>query len=132
MQDRPSAIVLIEAIQDLIIKEILPEIKNNEALSYKTLISWNMLGVILREIKFGEKLINSEIQEISEFLKTKTDLENKTYTEKLEIAKNLNKDLVKFISENKISNENEFVWNMVKKQVKEKLEISNPRYNSSE
>jgi hypothetical protein len=132
MQDRPSAQILLEAIQDLIIKEILPEIKNNEALSYKTLVSWNMLGIISREIKLGENFLNKEIQEISELLKSNVKLENQTYLEKLEIAKKLNQDLASFITSEKISVENEKVWNLVKKQVKEKLEISNPRYNSSE
>lgn len=132
MQDRPSAQILLEAIQDLIIKEILPEIKNNEALSYKTLVSWNMLRIISREIKLGENFLNKEIQEISELLKSNVKLENQTYLEKLEIAKKLNQDLASFITSEKISVENEKVWNLVKKQVKEKLEISNPRYNSSE
>ncbi len=130
MQDRPSAEILIEAIQDLIIKEILPEIRNNEALSYKTLVCWNMLGVINREIKFGEELINSEIKEISEFLKTKTDFQNITYLKKLEIAKNLNQELAKFINQNKSSVEDKEVWNLVKKNLKEKIDISNPRFNS--
>ena len=53
MQDRPDANTLLEAIQDLIIKEILPAIKDNDGLSYKTLVSWNMLGVIGRELKYG-------------------------------------------------------------------------------
>ena len=72
MQDRPDANVLLEAIQDLIIKEILPALKDNDALSYKTLVSWNMLGVIGREIKYGEIFLDKEIERVSNFLREKS------------------------------------------------------------
>ncbi|HNI89886.1 MAG TPA: hypothetical protein PKX55_17165, partial [Leptospiraceae bacterium] len=69
MQDRPDANALLEAIQDLLIKEVMPAIKDNDGLSYKTLVSWNMLGVIGRELKYGEIYLDNEISRISNFLR---------------------------------------------------------------
>lgn len=44
MQDKPTSADLLEAIQDFLMKEVLPQFKDKELLSYKTLVSWNMLG----------------------------------------------------------------------------------------
>lgn len=132
MQDSPNINILLEAIQDLLMKEILPAIKDNEGLAYKTLVSWNMLGVISREVKMGEVFLNSEIQSIAEFLKIDRSIENRTYLEKMEICRDSNQKLNVSIIENKSSVENTEVWNLVKKSLKEKLEISNPRYNNSD
>jgi len=57
MQDRPDAPALLEAIGDFLMKEVLPAVKDSDSLSYKTLVSWNMLGVIAREFKDGERLL---------------------------------------------------------------------------
>ena len=46
MQDRPDSTILLEAIQDFLMKDIMPFVKESDILCYKTLVSWNMLGVI--------------------------------------------------------------------------------------
>jgi hypothetical protein len=132
MQDSPNINILLEAIQDLLIKEILPVIKDNEGLAYKTLVSWNMLGVISREVKMGEGFLNSEIESIAAYLKENVSINSQTYAEKVDLCRNLNQKLNESILKNKSSINNTEVWNLVKKTLKEKLEISNPRYNTSD
>ncbi len=132
MQDNPNINILLEAIQDLLMKEILPAIKDNEGLAYKTLVSWNMLGVISREVKMGEVFLNSEIQSIAAYLKENVSINNQTYAEKMDLCRNLNQKLNESILKNKSSIENLEVWNLVKNSLKEKLEISNPRYNTGD
>ena len=123
MQDRPDANTLLEAIQDLIIKEILPAIKDNDGLSYKTLVSWNMLGVIGRELKYGEIFLDKEIKRVSDFLR-----ENSIAF----INTDLNEKLTDYIRKKKIANENSELWNLVKESLNEKLRISNPRFGTGE
>lgn len=64
MQDKPTSADLLEAIQDFLMKEILPQFKDKEFLSYKTLVSWNMLGVVSREIRSGEELLDKELSRL--------------------------------------------------------------------
>ncbi|MCE9500914.1 MAG: DUF6285 domain-containing protein [Leptospira sp.] len=131
MQDRPDANILLEAIQDFLIKEVMPEVRGNDLLSYKTLVSWNMLGVISREFKSGEALLNKEIGRLVGFFQDdKISGAANTYQEKLQLCRQLNENLSQEIRQKKISVENREVWNLVRDSVKEKLEISNPRYSS--
>jgi hypothetical protein len=138
MQDRPDANVLLEAIQDLIIKEILPALKDNDALSYKTLVSWNMLGVIGREIKYGEIFLDKEIERVSNFLRENsisfvtTDTEEKNYLAKMELCLSLNEKLTDYIRRKKIANEDSELWSLVKESLSEKLRITNPRFGTGE
>ena len=53
-------------------KEIMPRVKADEFLAYQTLVSWNMLGVIAREIKSGAVYQNAEIQRLQEYLDSPT------------------------------------------------------------
>jgi Domain of unknown function (DUF6285) len=131
MQDRPDAISLLEAIQDFLIKDLLPHLKNEELLSYKALVSWNMLGVISREIKLGEASLDEEIARLKGFLQNKEiSTEGKSYLEKLELSKQLNYQLSSVLRKDKVSIDNKAAWNLVKEGIKEKLEISNPRFNT--
>ncbi len=138
MQDRPDANALLEAIQDLIIKEILPALKDNDALSYKTLVSWNMLGVIGREIKYGEIFLDKEIERVSNFLRENsisfvtTDTEEKNYLAKMELCLSLNEKLTDYIRRKKIADEDSALWSLVKESLSEKLRITNPRFGTGE
>ncbi len=138
MQDRPDANTLLEAIQDLIIKEILPAIKDNDGLSYKTLVSWNMLGVIGRELKYGEIFLDQEIERISNFLRENsisfvtTDTKDKNYLAKMELCRSLGEKLTDYIRKKKVANEDANLWALVKESLNEKLRISNPRFGTGE
>ncbi|XDD46345.1 hypothetical protein AB3N60_16825 [Leptospira sp. WS39.C2] len=149
MQYRPDTKELLSAIQDFMMKELLPKLEGDDLLSYKTLVSWNMLGVISREIE------NSEYTNIwSEILRTKlliSDSETKypldsfqqlTKKEKYQILYDWNQSLAQTIrnqSTQTKSNDhsikidtspNGTVWNLVKSQLKENLSVSNPRFQT--
>lgn len=68
MQDKPTSTDLIESIQDFLMKEALPQFKDKDLLSYKTLVSWNMLGVVSREIRSGEELLDRELNRLAKLL----------------------------------------------------------------
>jgi hypothetical protein len=131
MQDKPKAEDLLEAIQDFLMKEILPEIRENELLAYKTLVSWNMLGVILREIKSEEETVSAELERMAPLLGERIP-EGLSFQEKRNLLGRLNSDLA-----NRIRNEGTFdtgglVWKTVKESVIAKLHIANPRFQIEE
>jgi hypothetical protein len=133
MQDRPDAGTLLDAIQDFLIKEVMPFVKENDALSYKTLVSWNMLGVVSRELKYGEQKLNEEITRLSSYLKGNVSIKSETtYNQKREICRELNQQFSNQIKEKKLSLQNTEAWNLAKKSLEEKIEISNPRFQKGD
>ncbi len=133
MQDRPDAGILLDAIQDFLIKEVMPFVKENDALSYKTLVSWNMLGVVSRELKYGEQKLNEEIVRLSSYLKENISIKSDTsYQQKMEICRELIQQFSNQIKEQKLSLQNTEAWNLAKKSLEEKIEISNPRFQKGD
>ncbi|PJE04915.1 MAG: hypothetical protein CK427_00670 [Leptospira sp.] len=146
MQDKPTSTELLEAIQDFLMKEIMPTVKDKDLLSFKTLISWNMLGVIIREIKQEEPLLAKEFSSIipllgekeknllsqnpklSNFNLNSPDLSELSLIEKKEILLKANELLAKTIREEKILPSNKEVYHHIMETLKDKLSISNPRY----
>ncbi|MBF3376808.1 DUF6285 domain-containing protein [Leptospira borgpetersenii] len=127
MQDKPTSTDLLEAIQDFLMKEVLPQFKDKELLSYKTLVSWNMLGVVSREIRSGEELLDKELGRLVELL-NKNLVIPPTLDEKKNLAHVWNVELRDKIRREKLSSENSRYWNHVKETVKEKVEVINPRF----
>ncbi|MCB1144109.1 MAG: hypothetical protein H7A24_16030 [Leptospiraceae bacterium] len=135
MQDRPTSNELLDAIAELLIKEVLPAIKNDEALSYKTLVAWNMLGVVSREIKSEDASLSEEFHRLSEVLKNKgKDLDMSwnelLKSEKEEKVREMNSVLAEIVRQEKLSNKDSQVWDAVKSNLKKDLEISNPRFGT--
>ncbi|EMO86191.1 DUF6285 domain-containing protein [Leptospira santarosai] len=129
MQDKPTSADLLEAIQDFLMKEVLPQFKDKELLSYKTLVSWNMLGVVSRDIRSGEEALDKELGRLVELL-DKNSVFPSTLNEKKKLAHDWNMELLDRIRKEKLSSENSRYWNHVKETVKEKVEITNPRFAS--
>lgn len=129
MQDKPTSADLLEAIQDFLMKEVLPQFKDKELLSYKTLVSWNMLGVVSREIRSGEEALDKKLGRLVELL-DKSSVFPSTLNEKKKLAHDWNMELLDRIRKEKLSSENSRYWNHVKETVKEKVEITNPRFAS--
>ncbi|EMF80173.1 hypothetical protein LEP1GSC188_2614 [Leptospira weilii serovar Topaz str. LT2116] len=129
MQDKPTSADLLEAIQDFLMKEVLPQFKDKEFLSYKTLVSWNMLGVVSREIRSGEELLDKELGRLVELLNKNLAIPS-TLNEKKNLAHAWNIELRDKIRKEKLSSENLQYWNHVKETVKEKVEIINPRFTT--
>ena len=133
MQDRPDINSLLEAVQDFLIKEIMPAVKDSDSLSYKTLVSWNMLGVIGREVRLGEKSSVAELERLKKILSHEdVNISTLSHSERLALAGRLNKILAEKIRQEKISIENREIWNLVKQGLSEKLEITNPKFSTGD
>lgn len=128
MQDKPSASILLEAVSDFLLKEILPFVKDNEELSYKTLVSWNTLQILSREWKLSEKLLDEELQRLVGYFHKEEDYKKLSFSEKRKLWQNLGKELSLKIRNYKISNSKSVEWDLVKKSLRAKLEITNPKF----
>lgn len=147
MQYRPEAKELFSAIQDLIIKDILPKIESDDLLSYKALVSWNMLGVLSREyenfdpVKEWKEILDLKLNLISEEVSVPEDKFLKLNKKaKSELLFRFYQSLSQKIRENSKQNLKAHktisdmpgspLWNFTKAQLKENLSISNPRFQT--
>ncbi|EOQ90039.1 hypothetical protein LEP1GSC202_0980 [Leptospira yanagawae serovar Saopaulo str. Sao Paulo = ATCC 700523] len=154
MQYRPDSKELLQAIQDFLMKDLLPKLEGDDLLSYKTLVSWNMLGVIAREIENSD--FTSTWSEILDSNLSISDLETNypmdsfyklSKKEKNKVLREWNQNLASLIRKKSslfgtqqsepIQNKTELdikprskVWNLVKSQLKENLAVSNPRFQT--
>ncbi|MCT8334327.1 hypothetical protein NUH30_11655 [Leptospira sp. 85282-16] len=143
MQYRPETKELISTIQDFLMKELLPKLEGDDLLSYKTLVSWNMLGVIAREIESKE--FESDLQRIQNLNLKISDLDTKfkseefanlTRKEKYNLLLVWNKEFantIRNLTKDKSNSDLKpggKIWNFAKNQLKENLSISNPRFQT--
>ncbi|TGL08155.1 hypothetical protein [Leptospira bouyouniensis] len=149
MQYRPETKELLSAIQDFMMKELLPKLEDDDLLSYKTLVSWNMLGVIAREFENSE--YTNSWNEILESNLSVSEIEKQypldsfrrlTKKEKYQVLFEWNRNLAEMIRNqsihSKLKNQKTVldtkpkgkVWNIVKSQLKENLSVSNPRFQT--
>jgi len=127
MQYRPQNNDLIDAIQEFLLKEVLPFVTDNDALAYKTLVSWNMLGVVSRELKNGRLLLEADVALLAELLGEKAGVQATGDRELWQQTQALAKRVAQKIrAEKTMPGSTE--WHAVKKLLTDNLQISNPRY----
>lgn len=137
MQYRPDAKEILLAIQDLLLKEILPKIESHDLLSYKSLVSWNMLGVLAREYDKEEDFYKQEFDALislslmsGEINYSSEEFLSLTKKEKSLLLQSLSKSLAKAIRSSKVSKIDSPIWDHIKVTLKNNLAISNPRYST--
>ncbi|TGN17063.1 DUF6285 domain-containing protein [Leptospira idonii] len=137
MQYRPEAKELLSAIQDLLMKEVLPKLEGEDLLSYKTLVSWNMLGVIARELDKSEEQAFIEFESFSkiksvlkDFKLSPGEFRSLSQKEKIEKLSSWNSELSSYLRTSKESSVKSEVWEQIKSVLKNNLAVSNPRYNA--
>lgn len=129
MQDKPRAPDLLEAVADFLMKEVMPAVKGSDALTYKTLVSWNMLGVISREFREGESLAREEYARLGPLVSEQRSAPD-NYPELLQRLEEMNTLLAARIRSEKLTDKDEEIWQSVKETLRAKLRISNPRFGT--
>ncbi len=129
MQYRPEHTDLLEAIQEFLIKEVLPFVKEQDALAYKTLVSWNMLGVVSRELKGSRPLLEEDAKLLGTLTGQKPDVKGMGDRELLKSTHDLARAAAQKIRAQK-SLPGSAEWKAVKEVLKHNLQISNPRYGA--
>jgi len=129
MQYRPEHTDLLEAIQDFLIKEILPFVKHEDVLAYKTLVSWNMLGVVGRELKNGRPLLEKSVALLADVCDSKLEMSDLPDHALLQKAHQLSREAARKIRAQH-SQAGGDDWNKIKEVLKYNLEIENPRFGT--
>lgn len=127
MQYRPEHTDLIDAIQEFLIKEVLPAVKDNDAVAYKTLVSWNMLGVVSRELKNGRALLEQDTELLAKLTGNNINPTQFNDRELWQKAQEFAKEGARQIRQQKAM-PGGAEWNTVKEVLKHNLQIANPRY----
>jgi hypothetical protein len=67
MQDRPSAVELIEAVREFIEREVLPAL-TDQGVRYRTLIALSALRIVEREVPGREARLRAELAALADLL----------------------------------------------------------------
>ena len=129
MQYRPEHTDLLEAIHEFLIKEVLPFVKEEDALAYKTLVSWNMLGVVARELKGSRPLLEEDALLLGKLTGQKPEVKGMGDRELLKTTHALARAAAQKIRAQK-SLPGGDEWKTVKEVLKHNLQIANPRYGA--
>ena len=127
MQDRPTAIELLEAAAQFVEKEIVPVTQGQR--QFQSRVVANVMRVVAREIEMGETLLSSEVDALATLLgQQKPHLH--TSSDVLKAALKFNEDLSAKIRAGEADREpfRERVFKVTRQIVEDKLKIANPRY----
>lgn len=134
MQYRPDAKDLILAIQEFLLKDLIPKLEGEDLLSYKTLVSWNMLGVLSRELEKETDFNSKEWKNLLELPcgeglpRDINDFERLPSKMRREFLKEAYFNMAKELRKSKNSNTDSKEWQILKEQLQDNLAISNPRF----
>ncbi len=129
MQDRPTAVELVEAVARFLGDEIIP-ILTDPRMRFRGLIAANVLRVVARELTAGEAPLLSEWQRLVVLL-NQPEREPPSRAEALHTAvERLNHELCTRIraGEADVGPWHDAVFAHVQRTVIEKLEVTNPRF----
>lgn len=127
MQDRPTAIELLEAAAQFVEKEIVPA--TNAQRQFQSRVVANVMRIVAREIQIGETLLRSEVDALATLLgQQKPHLH--TGSDVLSAATKFNEDLSARIRAGEADREpfRKQVFKVTRQIVEDKLKIANPRY----
>ena len=116
MHNEPTIQQLFDALRDYLMKEIMPLCKDNQSLSFKNLVAWNMLGVMSRELNVEGK--STELASLYEQL----------IGAKAENLSQSRTEVAKAIREGNLKWDNPELIETMLKDVEERLVVSNPRF----
>ena len=116
MHNEPTTQQLFDSLRDYLMKEVMPLCKDDQSLSFRNLVAWNMLGVMSRELSIEDK--SSRLALLYEqLLGTKTEDLNQS---RAEVAKAIRQGNMKW--------DNPELIEAMLTDVEERLVVSNPRF----
>jgi len=127
MQDRPTAIELLQAAADFVDREIVPVTQGQK--QFQSRVVANVMRIVAREIEIGEPLLRAEVDALATLLGLpKPHLH--TGSDVLAAARGFNEELSARIRGGE-ADSGEFrdrVMAVTRQIVEDKLRIANPRY----
>ena len=116
MHNEPTTQQLFDSLRDYLMKEIMPLCKDNQSLSFRNLVAWNMLGIMSRELNTEDKSIKLAL------------LYEQLLGAKIEDLSQSRAEVSKAIREGNLQWDNPELIEAMLKDVEERLVVSNPRF----
>ncbi len=127
MQDRPTAIELLEAAAEFVEREIIPSTEGRR--QFQSRVVANVLKIVAREIAMEEPQLRGEVRALADLLGRQSS-EAGGIAELREAARALNQELVGRIRAGEADRGpwRDRVFTVVRELVEQKLKVANPRY----
>jgi hypothetical protein len=131
MQDRPTAIELLEAAADFVDREIVPATSGR--VQFQSRVVGNVMRIVAREIAMEDRLVRDEVRALSALL-GETEPDPRGLNDLHKAAFGLNERLSGRIRAGDADRGpwREKVLRAVRQTVEDKLKIANPRYLESD
>ncbi len=114
MQDRPTAVELLEAIREFLEQDVMPAVDGR--VQFHTRVAVNALGMLERELRLGPELAAAERARLGALLGHDADLDT------------LTAELASRIRDGSLDDRGDDVVAAVRDSVRAKLLVSNPDY----
>jgi hypothetical protein len=114
MQDRPTAIELLEAIREFLEHDVMPSVEGR--VRFHSRVAINALGILERELRLGPELDAAERARLAALLGHDADLPT------------LTAELARRIRDGSLDDRRDEVVAAVRESVRAKLQIANPDY----
>jgi len=114
MQDRPTAVELLEAIREFLEQDVMPAVEGR--VQFHTRVAVNALGMLERELRLGPELAAAERARLGALLGHDADLDA------------LTAELASRIRDGSLDDRRDDVVAVVRDSVRAKLVVSNPDY----
>lgn len=118
MQDRPTAVELLEAIREFLQQDVMPAVEGR--VQFHNRVAINALGMLERELRFGPELDAAERTRLAGLLGHDADVAT------------LTAELAARVRDGSLDDRREEVIAAVRKSVRAKLLVSNPDYLAGE
>ncbi len=114
MQDRPTAVELLEAVREFLDQDVMPAVEGR--VQFHTRVAVNALGMLERELRLGPELDAAERARLGALLGHDADLDA------------LTAELASRIRDGSLDDRRDDVVTAVRDSVRAKLLVSNPDY----
>jgi hypothetical protein len=114
MQDRPSAVELLEAIREFLEQDVMSSVEGR--VQFHTRVAINALGMLEREVRLGPELDAAERERLAALLGHDADL------------RSLTTELATRIRDGSLDDRRDEVLSAVRASVRAKLLVANPDY----
>ncbi|HYU39382.1 MAG TPA: DUF6285 domain-containing protein [Acidimicrobiia bacterium] len=114
MQDRPTAVELLEAIREFLQQDVMPAVEGR--VRFHTRVAVNALGMLERELQLGPELDEAERERLATLLGRDGDLPS------------LTAELARRIRDGSLDDRRDDVFAAVRESVRAKLLVANPDY----
>jgi hypothetical protein len=114
MQDRPTAVELLEAIREFLQQDVMPAVQGR--VRFHSRVAVNALGMLERELELGSELDAAERERLATLLGRDADLST------------LTAELARRIRDGSLDDRGDEVFGAVRESVRAKLLVANPDY----